>query len=79
MRAGDHDLRASRLAAHVDKVDLDALALDERLALDLLAGEKNGVCRFRAGADAKGRIARAGIDARDDTGENFMLLELYSS
>ena len=74
MRAGNHDLRASRLAAHVDKVDLDALTLDERLTLDLLAGEKNGVCRFRAGADAKGRIARAGIDARDDTGENFMLL-----
>jgi hypothetical protein len=74
MRAGNHDLRASRLAAHVDKVDLDALTLDERLTLDLLAGEKNGVCRFRAGADAKGRIARAGIDARDDTGENFVLL-----
>ena len=40
VRAGDDDLRAAGLAAHIDKIDLDALTLDQLFALDLLAGEQ---------------------------------------
>ena len=72
--AGDHDVRAAGLAAHVDKVDLDALTLDQLFALDLLTGKQQRVRRLRARADAQGSVARARIDARDNTGENFMLL-----
>ena len=74
VRAGDDDLRAAGLAAHVDKIDLDALTLDQLFALDLLAGEQQRVRRLRARADAQGSVARARIDARDDTGEDLVLL-----
>ena len=74
MRAGDDDLRAAGLAAHVHQIDLDALALDERFALDLLAGGQDGVGRLRARADAQGDAAVARVDAGDDAGEDLMLL-----
>ena len=57
MRAGDDDLRATGLAAHIDKIDLDALTLDQPFTLDLLARRAgSGVCRLRAGADAQGSV-----------------------
>ena len=74
MRAGDEHLRAAGGLAHLDDIDLDAVALGELFALDALGGGEHGLGEFAVGADLDGHGAGARIDARDDTGEDLMLL-----
>ena len=70
--AGDHHLRAPGRAAHIHQIDLDALTLHQRLALDLLAHGQHRVGGLGAGADANGGVAAAGVNALHHAGEDFM-------
>ncbi len=74
MGPGDQHLGPAGAPAHLHHVHPHVLALGQLLALDLLAGGQHGLRGLRAGADAQGDAAGAGVDAADLAGEDLMLL-----
>ena len=74
MRPADEHLRAARAVAHLDHVDLDAVALMQHLAADALRRGEHGLGIVRVGADLQKRAAGARVDLIDDAGEDLVLL-----
>ena len=74
MRPADEHLRAARAVAHLDHVDLDAVALMQHLAADALRRGEHGLSIVRVGADLQKRAAGARVDLIDDAGEDLVLL-----
>ena len=74
MRAADEHLRSARAVAHLDDVDLDAVALVQFLAADALRRGEHGLGIVGVGADLQKRAAGARVDLVDDAGEDLMLL-----
>src|SRR5699024_3867368 len=76
MRARYHDLRAAGAATHLDQIDLDALALGQLLAADLLGSRQHSLALLAARDYVQIRIARARVDAGDHAGQDLVLLAL---
>ena len=74
MRAADEHLRSARAVAHLDDVDLDAVALVQLLAADALRRGEHCLGIVGVGADLQKRAAGARVDLIDDAGEDLVLL-----